>query len=116
MKQAPCQPVVAEPQVAVAAQEPTTPRFELDLSLRTDVGSSPVGETRLMKTPSVAGTVLVWFAIGTCRLLGMFGWFAVGLGVTGRAGSVLECHRTISVISASQLGSGSAITGMAKCT
>ncbi len=34
-----------------------------------------------MKTASVAGVILASVAIGTCLLLGTFGWFAVGFGV-----------------------------------
>jgi len=47
-----------------------------------------------MKTLSVAGIVLVSVAIGTCLLLGTFGWLAVGFGIMTDCTNNYGCSKT----------------------
>ena len=57
--------------------------------------ASWAGDTRLMQpTPTFAGLVVVWIAIGTSLLLGTFGWFAVGFGMMTDCTNNYSCSQT----------------------
>ena len=45
-------------------------------------------------TPTFAGLVVVWIAIGTSLLLGTFGWFAVGFGMMTDCTNNYSCSQT----------------------
>ncbi len=45
-------------------------------------------------TPTFAGLIVVWIAIGTSLLLGTFGWFAVGFGMMTDCTDNYSCSQT----------------------